>query len=168
MTVRAVLTYPNKCLRQKAESVPEVNDDVRALVQDLKDTCRAYRANGLAAPQIGISSRVFVTQVNESEPTVFINPEIVNPEDHGFEMKEGCLSFPGVEEIITRFGDVTIRALDVNGVEFTLSLDGLEAVAVQHEYDHLDGVLFIDHVSSLKRRFMLKKLKKIMKKYNRR
>ncbi len=165
MTIRTVLLFPDKQLRKKCATVVDVDDDVRALVEDLKDTCRAYRANGLAAPQIGELQRIFVMQIdNEEEPVVFINPEILERDDPGFKMQEGCLSFPGISETIERHQDVLVKALDATGEVFTLSLDKLEATAVQHEHDHLDGVLFIDYVSSLKRRRILKKLQKITKK----
>jgi peptide deformylase len=162
MAPRDVLMYPDKRLREKCTLVEDI-DEVKELIQDLKDTCRVYRAHGLAASQIGEARRIFVTHVLGAEPTVFINPEIVDTEDSGTKMKEGCLSFPGVDEIIERYGEITIKALNEDGEEFTLNLDGLEAVAVQHEYDHLDGILFIDHVSLFKRQYMLKKLKKLNK-----
>lgn len=162
MTVQQVLTYPDERLRQKCEPVEDVLDEeVIQLIQDLKDTCMVYRAHGLAAPQIGVNKRVFVTHLGTIEPTVFINPEIIDPEDPDTPLKEGCLSFPGVEAVVKRFGDVTIRALNEEGEEVTYALDGIEAVAVQHEYDHLDGVLFIDRVSALQKRMMLKKLAKV-------
>jgi peptide deformylase len=150
-------------LREKCIPIDVFNEEVLELIQDLKDTCKVHKAHGLAAPQIGVTRRVFVTHTSGAEPMVFVNPEILNPEDPGTEMREGCLSFPGVEESVKRYGDLSIKALDEDGEEFTFSLVGLEAVAVQHENDHLDGRLLIDRVSSLKRRFLIKKVRKLTK-----
>ena len=159
MTVRTVVVYPNPVLRTTCTSVDSVDESVLELVQDLKDTCKAKHAQGLAAPQLGDTRRVFVTLLDGAEPAVFINPVLSEKLDP-VKMNEGCLSFPGVEEVIPRFSDLVITALDESGESFTLSLDGIEAVAVQHEVDHLNGVLFIDHVSPLKRRIMVSRAAK--------
>jgi peptide deformylase len=166
MSVKQILYYPNQQLRKQAEQVEEFdNEELQELIVDLRDTVLAYRAHGLAAPQLGINKRVFVIHTEE-EPKVFVNPRIVETEGTR-KMKEGCLSFPTVEEIVERAEEVTISAQNESGESFIAYCDELEAVAVQHEYDHLDGILFIDRVSNLKKRYMLKKLKKLTKKIKR-
>ena len=160
MAVKQVLIYPDERLRQVSEPVEDFEaQEFKDLVQDLKDTMEAYRAQGLAAIQIGVPKRVLVIRTSEGDVKVFSNP--VTREALGFvKSKEGCLSFPSVMEIIERHEDVTVRAYDEHGKEFECSLDEIDAVAIQHELDHLDGVLFIDHVSRLTKRFMLKRLNK--------
>ena len=160
MSIKTVLEYPDERLRLVSEPITDINDDIKELIQDLKDTCKAYRANGIAAPQIGVFKRVFVTDTGDGEFVVFINPEFEEKEEPGFKMKEGCLSFPGVLQAVPRFGDITVKALNEEGEEVRFAFEGLEAVAFQHEYDHLDGVLFIDHVGKLTRKMMLKDLRK--------
>lgn len=163
MTVKQVLVYPDSSLRETCEPVEDFEgDDLKELLEDLRDTLSAYNAEGLAAPQIGVNKRVFVTR-NGDDIRVFINPKLVDT-DGEIKSNEGCLSFPSVYEVVNRYEDLTITAQDEQGEEFTLSLDEFDAVAVQHEYDHLDGVLFIDRVSNLKKRYMLKKLNKYKKK----
>lgn len=164
MTIQVVRTYPDPILREKCEEVEEITDEIKELIQDLKDTCKAYQAHGLAAPQIGVAKRVFVTRTVSGEPQVYINPVLTDLEDPGYKMEEGCLSFPGVLQVIERWGDITVTAMDEEGEPRTHCFDEMGAVAIQHELDHLNGVLFIDHVRPLTRRFMLKKLKKATKK----
>jgi peptide deformylase len=164
MPIREVKLYPNKCLRKEAQPVEDFEDEeLASLVLDLQETCVAYRAQGLSAPQIGVDKRVFVINVGDEFRT-FINPEI-SDKDGTVLGKEGCLSFPMISEIIERAEDITVTAKNVVGEEFVISADGLEAVAIQHENDHLDGVLFLDKVSPLKRRIALKKLSKLKKRY---
>jgi peptide deformylase len=164
MPLREVKLYPNDCLRKKAQTVEDFEDEeIAALVIDLQETCVAYQAQGLAAPQIGVDKRVFVINVG-NEFRTYINPEITEREGT-IESKEGCLSFPTINEVVKRSEDITIKAKNVVGEEFVVSADGVEAVAIQHENDHLDGVLFLDKVTPLKRRFALKKLAKLKKRY---
>ncbi|MFO7178420.1 MAG: peptide deformylase [Pseudomonadota bacterium] len=161
MATRTVLKYPDPRLREIAKPVEQVTDEIRALVDDMAETMYASKGCGLAAPQIGVSLRVFVVDcAGEDEPSdlrIFINPEIV--ESRGTQMwSEGCLSLPGVSEEIKRAERVRVRALDREGRPFELEADGLLAVAIQHELDHLNGVLMIDKLSAFKRRKMGQKL----------
>jgi len=164
MAVKKVLIYPDKVLRKPCSDVTEFDtEEFYNMILDMVDTLAAYRALGLSAPQIGISKRVFVTNV-DNRPQFFINPRIVRAEGRITE-REGCLSFPNVFERVERFAELTIDAIDASGAEFRAQLDGMDAVAAQHEYDHLDGVLFIDNVSPLARKMMIKKLGKFKKKF---
>lgn len=141
----------------------DVNDEIRQLVDDMAETMYAAPGVGLAATQIGVMLRVFVIDIaTDDEPSdlrVFINPEIT--ETTGTQTwEEGCLSFPGVTEEIRRAEQVTVRALDRDGKPFELHADGLLAVAVQHENDHLNGVVMLDKLSAVKRRLLGRKLAK--------
>jgi peptide deformylase len=163
MAVRKILIYPDPTLKQVAEPVQAVDDSIRQLVEDMAETMYDAPGVGLAANQIGVLKRVFVIDIaGEDEPSnlrVFINPEIL--ELSGTQTwTEGCLSFPGASEEIKRAARVRVRALDQNGSPFELEADGLLAVAIQHENDHLDGVLMIDKLNALKRRLLSSKLAK--------
>jgi len=137
------------------------------LVRDLIDTARINNAHGLAAPQIGVFKRVFVTKTDDQAFKVFINPVVTVEEGTPLSRnKEGCVSFPGVLQWVRRPEECSVTALGLDGLEFTVDFDELDAIAVQHENDHLDGILFIDHVSKLEKRYVLKKLIKIKKRYN--
>jgi peptide deformylase len=161
MALREILKYPDPRLREVAQSVEQVDDEIRALVDDMAETMYAAPGVGLAATQLGVNKRVFVIDIaadNEpSELRVFINPEILEL-DGVQTWNEGCLSFPGVSEEIKRAERVKVRALGVDGQPFVLEADGLLAVAVQHENDHLNGVLMIDKLSAIKKRMMSRKL----------
>jgi peptide deformylase len=161
MALLEILKYPDPRLREVARPVPIVDDAVRKIVSDMAETMYAAPGVGLAATQVGIALRIFVIDVAaEGEPSelrVFINPEITDREGKLL-WKEGCLSFPGVAEDVKRAERIRVRALDLEGNPFELEADGLLAVAVQHENDHLDGVLMIDQVSAFARRRIGKKL----------
>jgi len=163
MAIRTILQYPDKRLRVHAEAVASVTPEVVALIEDMKETMYAAPGCGLAAPQIGVSLRLFIVDTaSDDEPSdlrVFVNPEIVSREAKTIG-EEGCLSFPGVHEEIERAANVTVRATNERGESVELTADGLLGVAIQHEYDHLDGVLMIDHMGVLKRRLALRKLQK--------
>lgn len=163
MAIREILEYPDPRLREVAKPVEKVDDSIRQLVEDMAETMYAAPGVGLAATQIGVGLRVFVIDIaGEDEPSdlkAFINPELLEL-DGTQTWNEGCLSFPGVSEEIKRAERVRVRALDVNGKPFELEAEGLLAVAVQHENDHLNGVLMIDKLNALKRRMMGKKLAK--------
>ena len=163
MAIRSILHYPDPILRKRAEPVTEVTPEVLTLIEDMKETMYAAPGCGLAAPQIGVSLRLFIVDTaGEDEPSdlrVFINPEIVSRVGKVI-WEEGCLSFPGVHEEIERADKVVVRATNEHGKVVELAADGLLGVAVQHEYDHLDGVLMIDHMGILKRRIALRKLQK--------
>jgi peptide deformylase len=161
MAIRPILEYPDARLRTVAAPVAQVDDEIRQLVEDMAETMYAAPGVGLAAPQIGVSLRVFVIDTaDENEPSKFaayINPEILESEG-AQSWKEGCLSFPGVAENLKRAERVRVRALDVDGKPFEVLADGLLAVAIQHETDHLNGILMIDKVGPIQRRRMGKKL----------
>ena len=156
--IRPILCYPDKRLREPGQDVEVFDEDLRALVDDMAETMYAAPGVGLAAPQIGVSKRLFIIDVatDDDEPSdlrVFINPEIVETEgDTTF--NEGCLSFPGAHEEVERAEKVKVRALDQDGQPFELEADGLLAIAIQHENDHLEGKLMIDHLSILRRRLL--------------
>jgi peptide deformylase len=163
MAIRTILHYPDKRLRQKAEPVREITPEIRALVDDMAETMYAAPGVGLAAPQVGVPLRIFVIDVAPSDAPsdlkVFINPEIVRKEGE-VTWEEGCLSFPGIHEEIDRAESITVRAIGVDGKPFELSATDLLAIAVQHENDHLDGVLMVDRVSLLKRRMIDREMRK--------
>src|SRR5262245_24497330 len=153
MAIREILEYPDPRLREVAKPVQEVTPEIKKLCEDMAETMYAAPGVGLAAPQIGVSLRIFVIDIaGEDEPSdlrVFINPEIFDTQGTQT-WNEGCLSFPGVSEEIKRAEQVRVRALDASGKRFELEATGLLAVAIQHETDHLNGVLMIDKVSALK------------------
>lgn len=155
MAIRPILNYPDPLLREPAKPVEVVDDSIRALIADMAETMYDAPGVGLAANQIGVLLRIFIIDIAEedapSELRVFINPEITKLE--GVQLwQEGCLSFPGVSEEIKRAERVHVKALDEHGQPFELEADGLLAVAIQHENDHLNGVLMIDKFNALKRR----------------
>ncbi|MBQ9238411.1 MAG: peptide deformylase [Treponema sp.] len=133
-----------RVLREKAEPVTEVNDEIRALAERMFATMIAANGVGLAGPQVGEKLRIFVAVADDNVRRVFINPQIIKTSEERVDYEEGCLSIPGVYESISRPAQVTVQALNENGKLFTLEADGLLARIIQHENDHLDGVLFID------------------------
>ncbi len=163
MALREILVYPDPRLREVAEPVAEVDDSIRQLVEDMAETMYAAPGVGLAANQVGVLKRIFVIDIaDEDEPSalkVFINPEILEL-DGTQTYQEGCLSFPGGSEEIKRAERVRVRALDTTGTPFELEAEGLLAVAIQHENDHLNGVLMIDKLGPIKRRRLGQKIKK--------
>ncbi len=165
MSLRDIVLYPNDVLSQKALDVASVTPDVQQLVDDMVATMYDAPGIGLAAPQIGVLDRITVIDIsNDENPDklrVFINPKIVHAEGTII-WEEGCLSIPGVYEKVERANKVVVQALDREGEEFELEASGLLAVALQHEIDHLDGVLFLDHLSPLKRQRLLKKYRKVL------
>jgi len=156
-----ILRYPDPRLREKARPVARVDGHVRRLAEDMLETMYAAPGIGLAATQVGVPKRVVVIDVSEdrSQPLVLINPEIVAREGEE-EMEEGCLSVPGIYERVRRAARVRVRALDREGRPFEREADGLLAVCIQHEIDHLDGKLFVDYLSELKRSRIRKRLEK--------
>jgi peptide deformylase len=161
MAVRPVRIYGDPVLRQKAADVVTFDESLLALITDLYDTMKAYNGLGLAAPQIGVSQRVFVLDVPRDDEThdrfAVINPTL--DERSGKESsEEGCLSMPGINEEVVRATDLRLRGFDEHGKPFEKRVDGLLARAIQHETDHLDGVLFTDRLSPLKRQFLRRQL----------
>lgn len=160
MAVREILRYPNKLLQQKSEQVKEITKDICSLVDDMLETMYAYNGVGLAAPQIGVLKRIFVVDIYDNNgPLIFINPEIVYKSGK-IKFREGCLSFPNAYEEIERNEKIEIKAQEVSGNWFQIETSGLLSVAIQHEYDHLNGKLMIDYMSPLKKRLFLKQVNK--------
>jgi peptide deformylase len=151
-------------LREKAAPVAVLTDEVRQLIDDMFDTMYAEEGVGLAAPQVGVSTRVIVVDPREEgvEPFALVNPEIFwFSEDDLDRAEEGCLSIPGLREIVERPWSVRIRGLDPEGEPVELEAEGLLARILQHEVDHLDGVLFLDRISPLKRKMLLARWQKV-------
>jgi peptide deformylase len=164
MAILPILTYPHPLLAQKAKPVSVVDDAIRRLVDDMAETMYAAPGVGLAAPQVGKLYRIVVLDVDYTDETkksnlrVLINPEIVT-RDGSITWDEGCLSVPGITEEVKRAGKVLVRALDREGKVQEIEGAGLLAVCMQHEIDHLEGTLFIDHLSRLKRKLSMRNLK---------
>ena len=160
-----ILEFPDPRLRQVAKPVTEVTDEVRTLVDDMFETMYNAPGVGLAATQVNVHQRVVVIDVSEdqSEPLVFINPEIEILEEEIHQYDEGCLSVPGFYETVERPRRVRVKALDRDGETFAMEAEGLLAVCIQHETDHLDGKLFVDYISPLKRNRIRSKLEKARK-----
>jgi peptide deformylase len=167
MTVRDILILPDKRLRQVSKPVAKVDVSVKKLVEDMFDTMYDAPGIGLAAIQIGEPKRVVTMDLakkeGEKKPQVFINPEIVDESDEQSVHEEGCLSIPEYYEEVGRPASVTVKYLDLAGKEQEVNATGLLAVCLQHEIDHLNGVLFIDHLSKLKRDRVVKKFTKAAK-----
>lgn len=161
MSHLTILHFPDERLRTVAKPVEQVDERLRKVIDDMFETMYEAPGIGLAATQVDFHQRLIVIDVSEenNQPLVFINPEILEKEGVE-EMDEGCLSVPGIYEKVQRADRVRVRALDRNGEPFELQADGLLAVCIQHEIDHLDGKLFVDYLSSLKRQRIKKKLEK--------
>lgn len=161
MAIRQILHHPDPRLRKRAAPVTEFGADIATLVDDMFETMYDAPGIGLAATQIDVHQRVLVLDVSgdRSDPRHFINPEILHREGEE-EMEEGCLSVPGIYETVRRADRIRVRACDRLGATFELDADGLLAVCIQHEMDHLDGKLFVDYLSQLKQSRIRKKLEK--------
>jgi peptide deformylase len=161
--VRTILHYPDKRLRERGKKIEAVTPELRKLIDDMAETMYAAPGVGLAATQIGVALQLFVIDIADAEEPsdlrVFINPEILETTGE-ITWQEGCLSFPGVQEDIDRAAHVRVRAQDRDGKWFELEAEGLLAVAIQHEYDHLQGQLMIDHMGPLKKRLTHRKMVK--------
>ncbi len=161
--IRTILTYPNPELKKKSAPVVIINDAVRQLARDMAETMYHAPGIGLAAPQIGVHQRLIVIDVaphDEPELIVAINPVIVHAEGEAYE-EEGCLSVPKYAANVRRHARVVVKGLDLEGNEQTWKADDLLAIAFQHEIDHLDGILFVDHLSPLKRDLFIRKAKRL-------
>lgn len=165
MAILQVLHYPDPRLRNPAQPVEQVDDDVRRLVDDMFETMYEAPGIGLAATQVNVPKRVVVIDLSNdnTEPHCFINPKIIAREGEE-ETEEGCLSVPGIYDMVSRSRWVHVEALDRDGKPFTLKIDDLLAVCIQHEIDHLDGKLFVDYLSEVKRGRIRKKMEKIRRK----
>ena len=153
MALRKILEFPDSRLRTVAKAVEMVDDSIRLLVDDMFETMYDAQGIGLAATQIDVHLRVVVIdlQDNQNQPLVMINPEFETLTRELDEMQEGCLSVPGVYEVVKRPDRIRLRALNRNGEAYEIEAEGLLAVCIQHECDHLSGKLFVDHLSTLKR-----------------
>lgn len=161
MALLHILRYPDERLHTVAAPVDRVDGEIRQLIKDMAETMYAAPGVGLAATQVNVHKRVIVIDVSEEHDQLktFINPELVATEGES-ECEEGCLSVPGIFEKVRRAERITVRALDANGEPFTLEAEGLLAVCIQHEMDHLEGKVFVEYLSRLKQQRILKKLKK--------
>jgi peptide deformylase len=162
MAILNVLRFPDEKLRTKAKPVAQVDDAIRNIVDDMFETMYDENGVGLAATQADIHQRIVVIDVSENKEQayVLINPEIIAHSEETMINEEGCLSVPGCYAKVDRFTHVTVKALDRNGKEFTLEGDELLGICIQHELDHLDGKLFVDYLSPLKRQRIKTKLEK--------
>lgn len=162
MAVLEILEFPDPRLRTEAAPVVAVTDETRALIDDMFDTMYDAPGIGLAATQVNVHQRILVIDLSEdqSDPRVFINPEIEVLDPELGEYDEGCLSVPGYYETVNRPGKIAVTAMDRSGQSSTQELEGLLAICLQHEIDHLNGKLFVDYLSPLKRQRIRKKLEK--------
>ncbi len=163
--IRRILAFPDPELKKKSLPVTIINDKTRELVEDMAETMYAAPGVGLAAPQIGVHQRIAVLDVSGKDETpeliVAINPVIIHADGETYE-EEGCLSVPKYAANVRRHARVVVKALNLEGEEVTYKAEGLLAIAFQHEIDHLDGILFIDHLSPLKRDIFRKKYRRMM------
>ncbi len=170
MTIREIKFVPETCLREKCAPIEDINDEIRKLADDMLETMYDAPGIGLAASQIGVLKRMFVLDVAEreseedqhveKEPMVFINPEITWSSEEKNTYQEGCLSIPGVYEDVERPAKIRVSFLNIEGEKQELEASGILATCIQHELDHLNGVLFIDYLSRLKRERIVKKMVK--------
>lgn len=161
MAILDILHFPDPRLRNRAKAVSVVDETIGRLIDDMLETMYQAPGIGLAATQVNVAKRVVVIDISEekNQPLCLINPEILEKE--GVEqMEEGCLSVPGIYELVTRANQIRLRALDRAGKPFEMAAEGLLAVCIQHELDHLEGKLFVDYLSSLKRQRIRKRLEK--------
>ena len=164
MTILPLIIAPDERLNKPSEPVKTVDDAIRTLLDDMLDTMYANNGIGLAAVQVGVHKRIIVVDVavreGGREPVKFINPEIIARSDDTTVFQEGCLSFPDQYSDVERPSTVTVKYLDENGVEKTMEADEILATCLQHEIDHTNGIVFVDHISLMKRDMILRKLKK--------
>ena len=170
MALRQILTEPNAILREKSVKVDLVDSDIKKLMDDMLQTMYAAPGIGLAAIQVGVPKRVIVLDISQKgqakSPMFFINPEIIEKSNNNSTYEEGCLSVPGQFAEINRPDKCHVKFLDYNGKEQSLKAEGLLATCIQHEIDHLEGILFIDYLSKLKKDMIVKKLIKHKKELN--
>ena len=162
MALLDILEYPDTRLRTVAKPVAEVNDEIRTIVDDMLETMYHAQGVGLASTQVDIHQQIVVMDMSEEgdDPLVLINPRFEGIGEDKTELQEGCLSVPGFYELLDRFDKVRLTALNRDGEEYSMELDGLAAVCVQHELDHLKGKLFVDSLSRMKQDRIRKKLEK--------
>lgn len=166
MAILKIRTYGDPVLRKKAEKVKDFDDKLKQTVQDMLETMYANKGLGLAANQVGILKQIIVIDVGTKEipdVKIIINPEVKFLTKEKVEYEEGCLSFPGLTEKISRYSKLLVKCNDLKGNTVEFETDGLLAIAIQHEFDHLNGVLFIDRMSPVKKLMHTKKLREIKK-----
>ena len=162
MAILPILKYPNSRLREKAKTVEVFDERIKDIVTNMVDTMMDAKGIGLAATQVDIHLRIVVIDISEdySSPTIFINPEMKITDETPKSYTEGCLSIPGIQEPVERPTEVLVNAFDQEGNSFEQKYTGLMATCIQHEIDHLNGKLFIDYLSPLKRQLLRKQIKK--------
>jgi peptide deformylase len=164
MPIRDIITYPDPFLRKPTHKVEVIDDEIHRLIEDMSETMYAEPGVGLAANQVGSDRMVLIYDVSRSEeessPTALINPEIVEREGSQLSENEGCLSVPDFRADVKRYAQIRVRALDRNGEPLDFQADGFESIVLQHEIDHLLGILFIDRISALKRELYKRRRKK--------
>lgn len=161
----AIVRYPHPALTQKTRPVDVFDESLHILSQQMLETMYGSHGIGLAANQVANMNRLFVMKCNpEAEPFIFINPEIIQYGSDKIDFQEGCLSFPGLQQDTQRFNVLQLRWQDLQGLFHEQEFTGLEAICIQHEIDHLNGISFIDHLSQLKKQLVLKKYQKTQKK----
>lgn len=165
MALRQIITAPDPRLRETSRPVEDIDDDVRTLMDDMLETMYAAPGVGLSAIQVGVARRIVVIDTAKDpdppQPLRLINPEIIWQAEETSPFEEGCLSFPDQYEEVERPGAVHVQYLDENGVRRVVEAEGLQAIALQHEIDHLDGVLLVDHISTIKRNIIMRRMKKL-------
>jgi len=171
MATRQILTEPNAILREKSLKVEQVDNDIRSLMDDMLETMYAAPGIGLAAIQVGVAKRIIVLDIapkdKPKKPMFFVNPEIISKSDSKSTYEEGCLSVPGQFAEIDRPDKCHISYIDYNGQQKEIKAEGMIATCIQHEMDHLEGILFIDYLSKLKKTMIVKKLSKQKKELER-
>ena len=162
MAILSILQYPDPRLKKIAGPVERVDDDVRALVRDMAETMYAAPGVGLAATQVDVHKQIIVIDISptRNQLNVFINPQIVESEGIS-DLEEGCLSVPGVYDKVVRAERIRVRALDLEGRSFEMDAEGMQAVCIQHEMDHLKGKVFVEYLSRLKRNRILSRMRKL-------
>jgi len=159
-----IITLGNELLRQKAEKINKVNKEIVDTAKQMLEIIKKEKGVGIAGPQIGFMKRIFVIHIEGDDERIFINPSILETSQETVKFEEGCLSVPGVYVDVVRSESVKIQAWNEKGKPFTLEASGLLARVIQHEYDHLEGVLFLDRVSELKRKKLVEKYEKTSRK----
>jgi peptide deformylase len=159
-----ILTYENENLRQKADPVRKIGPEYVKIAQELIDTLHAGEGIGLAGPQVGIKERIFAVHVNKDIPRIFINPSIIETSQETVKFEEGCLSVPGIYTNVIRSRAVKVQAWNEKGRPFTIEAEGILARVILHEYDHLEGILFIDRIPEQKKNRILAKMEKAAQK----
>jgi peptide deformylase len=158
-----IVTLGNEILRQKAEPITEINEEIVQLANDMIASLNPKEGIGLAGPQVGVMKRIFIVHIEDEEPMVFINPSIIGTSQDEVLYEEGCLSIPGVWADVKRPSVIQVQAWNEKGKAFKVEASGIMARVIQHEYDHLEGILFVDRLSELKRSKLLTKYEKLKK-----